>query len=171
VSADHERIWLQPRCDACRGDDRSWCQDNVWSEGCDPPDCANAPTEYVRADLVAPLRAETIKAQMEAIEANELLGAALLRIQTLRAENARLAWKPIDTVPQDRLVEVYAPSPDPARWHESVCDLPPVVCLAQWHPDAGFCVCTIREVTHWREHEPPTALDAKEPGHEYHTNG
>jgi hypothetical protein len=54
VSADHERIWLQPRCDACRGEDRTWCQDNVWSEGCDPPDCSNAPTEYVRADLAAP---------------------------------------------------------------------------------------------------------------------
>ena len=90
MSADHERIWLQPRCDVCRGEDRTWCQDNVWSEGCDPPDCTNAPTEYVRADLVAPLRTESIGAQKEAMEANELLGAALLRNQTLRAENARL---------------------------------------------------------------------------------
>jgi len=53
------------------------------------------------------------------------------------------------------MVEVYAPPPAPARWHESMCDLPPVVCLVQWHPDGGFCVCEVREVTHWREHTPP----------------
>ena len=60
-------------------------------------------------------------------------------------------WQPIETAPRDRPVEVYAPPPDPVKWADAVCDLPEVMCIAQWHPDAGFCVCTIREVTHWRE--------------------
>lgn len=64
-------------------------------------------------------------------------------------------WQPIETAPRDRLVEVYAPSPDPERWTPEVHKLPPIVCLARWHPDGGFCVCEIREVTHWREHVPP----------------
>lgn len=85
-----------------------------------------------------------------------MLRAALAAVAPLiqRAEREN-SWKPIDTAPQDRMVEVYAPSPDPARWHPTVHDLAPIVCLAQWHFDAGFCVCTIREVTHWREHVPP----------------
>ena len=66
-----------------------------------------------------------------------------------------MTWQPIETAPRDRPVEVYAPAPDPARWHEAVCDLPPMAALIQWHPDGGFCVCTIREATHWRDHVPP----------------
>jgi hypothetical protein len=71
VSADYERIWLQPRCDRECGDERTWCRDNVWSEGCDPPACTNAPTEYVRADLVATLRAENARLR-EALNTPEL---------------------------------------------------------------------------------------------------
>lgn len=59
-------------------------------------------------------------------------------------------WQPIETAPQDRMVLVYAPSPDPTRWHTTVCDLLPIVCAAKWHPEGGWCVCEIREVTHWR---------------------
>ena len=50
---DHERIWLSPRCPLCCGEDRTWCKDNVWSEGCDPTECTAMPTEYVRADVAA----------------------------------------------------------------------------------------------------------------------
>lgn len=60
-------------------------------------------------------------------------------------------WQPIEMAPKNRPVEVYAPPPDLAKWMDAVCDLPEVMCIAQWHPDAGFCVCAIREVTHWRE--------------------
>lgn len=88
------------------------------------------PTEYVRADLAT--------------------NATVLVVQH--------DWRPINTAPKNRAVQVYAPSPDPARWHPAVHDLPPIVCLAQWHSDAGWWVCTIREVTHWREHVPPAAL-------------
>lgn len=34
-------------------------------------------------------------------------------------------WQPIETAPRDRPVEVYAPSPDPARWTPEVHNLPP----------------------------------------------
>jgi len=52
---DHDRIWLSPRCTICVGNERMWCQNNEWAEGCDPPGCALMPTEYVRVDLaVAP---------------------------------------------------------------------------------------------------------------------
>lgn len=119
------------------------------------------PVNRILADIAARYAIDSILPP----RVDEVLAAEIVTLRNtiaaLHAENARRAWKLIDTAPQDRLVEVYAPSPDPARWHESVCDLPPVVCLAQWHPDAGFCVCTIREVTHWREHEPPAALAAK----------
>ena len=90
MSADHERIWLQPRCDVCRGDDRSWCQDNVWSEGCDPPDCSNAPTEYVRADLAAPPPGYVIlPADMTAEQAARSLAGSGLA-QRLRVSNPDL---------------------------------------------------------------------------------
>lgn len=59
-------------------------------------------------------------------------------------------WQPIKTAPKDQMVLVYAPSPDPTRWHTSVCDLSPIICAAKWHPEGGWCVCEIREVTHWR---------------------
>lgn len=60
-------------------------------------------------------------------------------------------WQPIAAAPRDGTpVLVYAPPPDRKRWHEVVWDLPEVICSARWHLDAGFCVCTIREVTHWR---------------------
>jgi hypothetical protein len=54
-----DRIWLSPNCPLCAGEERTWCRDNVWDEGCDPPDCANMPTEYVRADLVVKTKEPT----------------------------------------------------------------------------------------------------------------
>lgn len=60
--SDHERIWLQNAEDAKHTlEGRLWCQDKVWPN--DPGD--GEPTEYVRADLVAVVRAE---ARREALE-------------------------------------------------------------------------------------------------------
>jgi hypothetical protein len=65
-NVDHERIWLQPKCFNCAGEERSWCKDNVWIEGCDPVDCHAVPTEYVRADLVTqPAEVEKLRADAE----------------------------------------------------------------------------------------------------------
>jgi hypothetical protein len=93
----------------------------------------------------------------EECEAYERVDDAFIALDALTAAGYAVVqgWQPIETAPRDRLVEVYAPSPDPKRWTPEVHNLPPVVCLARWHPDAGFCVCEIREVTHWREHVPP----------------
>ena len=77
----------------------------------------------------------------------ETTEAAAISAWNRRADD----WQPIETAPEDRPVEVYAPPPDPAKWVVAVCDMPEIMCIAKWHPDAGFCVCTIREVTHWRE--------------------
>jgi hypothetical protein len=45
---EHKTIWLEPWCDRCdaTGDDRMWCQDNVW-EPCD--ECERRPVKYVLA--------------------------------------------------------------------------------------------------------------------------
>lgn len=33
--SEHAVIWLEPSCDKCCGEDRLWCQDNVWEDGCE----------------------------------------------------------------------------------------------------------------------------------------
>jgi hypothetical protein len=52
---DHKVIWLEP---ACHGDgpygNRQWCQDNVWSDGCECDVGGHKPTRYIRADLATP---------------------------------------------------------------------------------------------------------------------
>lgn len=65
-----------------------------------------------------------------------------------------MTWRPISTAPTDgTLVLVYAPPADPAKWGDILPD--PTVALARYHPDAGWCICEIREVTHWQPFEAP----------------
>lgn len=45
--SDHPIIWLQPGCEGCENQDRMWCQDNVWPEGCE--ECGAMPVKYVLA--------------------------------------------------------------------------------------------------------------------------
>lgn len=50
---EHKIIWLQPGCGECKGDDRLWCQDDVWGK-CET--CGRKPAKY---KLVSPVtRAE-----------------------------------------------------------------------------------------------------------------
>ena len=57
-------------------------------------------------------------------------------------------WRVIDdNTPRDRLIIVYAPGDG---------FLPDLVCLCQWHPDAGFCVDELRHPTHWMPYEKPS---------------
>jgi hypothetical protein len=45
---EHKEIWLQPWCDNCAmTEDRTWCQDNVWEDGCDG--CERKAVRYVLA--------------------------------------------------------------------------------------------------------------------------
>ena len=73
----------------------------------------------------------------------------IMRAALLAAD--REAWEPMETAPTDgSTVIVYAPPPDPEKWHETVCGLPAIICTAAYHEDAGYCVDDIREPTHWR---------------------
>lgn len=61
-------------------------------------------------------------------------------------------FQPIDdNTPRDRLIIVFAPGDNP----DFQAPLPDIVCLCQWHPDAGFCVDEIRNPTHWMSYERP----------------
>jgi hypothetical protein len=67
-------------------------------------------------------------------------------------------WRNIETAPRDGTwVLVFAKLVEPERWVEGIRDLPSFMAVAAYHPDAGWCVCTIREATHWMPlPEPPT---------------
>jgi hypothetical protein len=69
-------------------------------------------------------------------------------------------WQPIATAPRDGTkVLVYARVLHPEKWR---IYLDPIICAASYHPDAGWCVCEVRDATHWRPlPAPPVA--AKEP--------
>lgn len=70
-------------------------------------------------------------------------------------------WRPIETAPQDgTLVLVYAPRPAPERWDPVVWDLPPIITTCAHHPDAGWNVDDVREVTLWCP-IPPLPEDVK----------
>lgn len=83
-------------------------------------------------------------------ERNQRKADAILAALSAAGLVVEQGWQPIETAPQDQMVLVYSPSPDPTLWHTSVCDLSPIICAAKWHPEGGWCVCEIREVTHWR---------------------
>ncbi len=59
-------------------------------------------------------------------------------------------WHDIATAPQDRMVLVYAVE-DPEKVPPECKGLEPLICTTKWHPDAGWCVCEVREATHWTE--------------------
>ncbi len=95
---------------------------------------------------------------------DKMVEAAMLKLDQ-RAEGGRCgemvremleaadheAWQEMETAPTDgSIVLVYAPPPDPEKWHETVCGLPAIICTAAYHEDAGYCVDDIREPTHWR---------------------
>lgn len=87
---------------------------------------------------------------------------ALHERDRLRAEIERLQvnvegkWRPIETAPTDgTMIVVHAEVPAHARCRDAAKELPPLVSLCAYHPDAGFCVCTIREPTHWAQYTPP----------------
>ena len=61
-----------------------------------------------------------------------------------------MQWQPIETAPRDGTrVLVYARLDPPEKWHEALRDIPPVMAVASWHPDGGWCVCEVRDATHW----------------------
>ena len=63
-------------------------------------------------------------------------------------------WRDIATAPRDGR-EIIAYSQDV----RGKTPLDPFVSLCAWHPDAGFCTCELREVTHWMPFPPPPSAD------------
>ena len=63
-------------------------------------------------------------------------------------------WRDIATAPRDGR-EIIAYSQDVS----GTTGLNPFVSLCAWHPDAGFCTCELREVTHWMPFPPLPSAD------------
>lgn len=67
-------------------------------------------------------------------------------------------WYPISMAEEmgvanpETIIEVYCPTRE---------GLDPIISFCTWHPDAGFCVDEIRQVTHFRFHVVPEVSDAK----------
>ena len=82
-------------------------------------------------------------------EINHLLATLAERDAEIAALKAERAWRPIESAPRDGTrVLVYAPPPDPAKWHGST--LGSLICTVEYHADGGWCVCEIREATRWQ---------------------
>jgi hypothetical protein len=78
----------------------------------------------------------------------------LLVADTLKA-SAEEGWRPIETAPKDG-TDFLAYSQD-----LGANDLTPFISLCSCHPDAGFCTCEIRTVTHWRPLPSPPITQSK----------
>jgi hypothetical protein len=82
-----------------------------------------------------------------------------------------MEWRPIETAPKDGArVLVFAQLDPPEKWHECMRDLAPLIGIAAYHPDAGWCVCEVREVTHWMPLPDPPAEIAAAAGPDQHNS-
>jgi hypothetical protein len=61
-------------------------------------------------------------------------------------------WMPIESAPKGPEVLVYATERGRT---DGITPLPAYIGQCAWHPDAGWCVCEVREVTHWMPLPPP----------------
>lgn len=83
-------------------------------------------------------------------EAVDLLSELLRQHPHLEAagpqEGAQAGWRfDMENAPQDRMLQLWA-----APYRDSVSEpLDGFVTAGRWHPDAGFCVCELREVRAW----------------------
>lgn len=60
------------------------------------------------------------------------------------------AWLPISTAPTDGTRVLVWAAPTTAGWDDPAMHLAGFVTIAAYHPDAGWCVDELREVTHWQ---------------------
>ena len=85
----------------------------------------------------------------------ELLLDILARAALTQGESRQTGtggWQDIATAPKDG-TEFIAYSQDVS----GNTGLNPFVSLCAWHPDAGFCTCELRQVTHWMPFTLPAA--------------
>lgn len=98
--------------------------------------------------MTTPTPADVREALAEILANDE--GADMARADADRLADAILSsglvvpaprWMPIETVPKDGTeVWVYLAERE---------GLPAFQTRCAWHPDAGWCACELREVTHW----------------------
>lgn len=85
--------------------------------------------------------------------------AQAVEIERLRGERQ---WRPIESAPCDRLIEVFAPDCNADIVPE--CRGPffgPKIVIAKYDDSAGFFVSESHSATHWREHNPPAGEPCK----------
>ena len=81
-------------------------------------------------------------------------------IAALKAERE---WRLIESAPRDGTrVLVYAPPPDPAKWHGST--LGSLICSVEYHEVGVWCVCETREATHWQPLPPAPPMEPTNAG-------
>ena len=97
-----------------------------------------------RSDILRMLSEQRVLAASR--ETRTALLAAIERAIAAPTPAIPAGFCPIETAPKDRTILVWCPP-----YH----GLPPLVCLAHWHEDAGFCVDELREPTHWAEIQYP----------------
>lgn len=83
-------------------------------------------------------------------------------IATLEANLYKGEWMPIKTAPKDVLIHVFAWDVNGVISPEYTDDYPPMQAITQWHELAGFCVCELREATHWMPLANPPPPPTKE---------
>lgn len=93
---------------------------------------------------------------LEAERANEAQAEHILGIE-VPPPPPEYSRQPISTAPQTRAILVYAQDVACKEGRTIYGEpLPSFFAVVKWHPDGGFCVCQIREATHWWElPEPP----------------
>jgi hypothetical protein len=91
-------------------------------------------------------------------KAREILAALEAQFSTPRNE-----WQRIESAPRDgTLILVFAPGTS-AKWEG---DLGNLISLCAWHESAGFCICELREPTHWQPLPAPPAVEDEGSGDE-----
>jgi len=69
-------------------------------------------------------------------------------------------WMDIETAPNDEYIHVFAWDARGVISPEYKDDYPPMQAITKRHESAGFCVCDLREVTHWMP-LPPAPSEVK----------
>lgn len=63
------------------------------------------------------------------------------------SDDSAPGWRGIESAPRDGTRVLV--------WAGRCCDLPGFWTIAAYHKDAGWCVCELREATHWQPLPPP----------------
>jgi hypothetical protein len=148
-------IWLDPICNDAEREGRCW---QIFAEDC--PDCEEKAVKYIRADLVggdgggaqecccAPIDYENLDEGGNVISPAGC--AALASLPS--SEPVREAWQPIETVPKDRLIDIWTDGwgAEPHRvadcYYDQIC--------GEWRTSrpSGQLLCVKeRHVTHWMD--------------------